>query len=384
MMLGYGAAFAIGAALMYGFDPNAGRRRRARVRNEAQHLVSTTVRNVQKASLDSAQRFRGAMIRLERRLSSSVVADDDVLAERVRSRLGRCCTHPGALSVSCHEGVVDLGGPISADEAVEVVRQVRHVVGVTHVRDALERRNVLVDRSAPEEPLAQARHGLHWRTRWPISTRWAAGAGGTALAASGFARRGVQGVGLAAIGSGLILRAAFNQPLSALFGGAAAGENGIDVSKTVTIDAPIEQVFDAFVAFENFPKFMRHVRQVHRTAENRWNWIVEGPRGFRFDWESVVSELVPRSSVTWTSTEGAAIRNRGQARFERVSDRTTRLKIHLVYEPPLGIAGHAVAKLLGADPKRELDEDMLRFKSLLEEGKATGHDGQVTRAVFGQ
>jgi uncharacterized membrane protein len=383
MMLGYGAAFAVGAALMYGFDPHAGRRRRARVRNEAQHLVSTTVRNVQKASLDSAQRFRGALIRLERRLIADV-ADDDVLAERVRSRLGRCCTHPGALTVSCREGVVDLGGPISSEEAGEVVRQVRHVVGVTQVSDALERRNAPVDRAAAQEPMTHVRHVFHWRTRWPISTRWAAGAGGAALAASGFARRGIQGAGLAAIGSGLILRAAFNQPLSTLFGGGAAGENGIDVSKTVTIDAPIEQVFDAFVAFENFPKFMRHVRHVHRTGDNRWNWIVEAPRGFRFDWESVVTELVPRSSVTWTSTEGATIRNRGQARFERVSDRATRVKIRLVYEPPLGIAGHAVAKLLGADPKRELDEDMLRFKSLLEKGKATGHDGQVTRVAIGQ
>jgi uncharacterized membrane protein len=42
--------------------------------------------------------------------------------------------------------------------------------------------------------------------------------------------------------------------------------------------------------------------------------------------------------------------------------------------------GHAVARLLGADPKRELDDDLLRFKSLLETGKAKGRNGPVLRS----
>jgi len=37
----------------------------------------------------------------------------------------------------------------------------------------------------------------------------------------------------------------------------------------------------------------------------------------------------------------------------------------------LGALGHAVAALLGADPKKQLDEDLLRLKSLLEREKAS-------------
>jgi uncharacterized membrane protein len=33
--------------------------------------------------------------------------------------------------------------------------------------------------------------------------------------------------------------------------------------------------------------------------------------------------------------------------------------------------GHVVAKLFGADPKSEMDEDFLRLKSTLESGRAT-------------
>lgn len=40
--------------------------------------------------------------------------------------------------------------------------------------------------------------------------------------------------------------------------------------------------------------------------------------------------------------------------------------------------GHAVAAFFGSDPKTALDDDLVRIKSLLEEGKATGGRGSVT------
>ena len=40
------------------------------------------------------------------------------------------------------------------------------------------------------------------------------------------------------------------------------------------------------------------------------------------------------------------------------------------YAPPAGVLGHAVARLFGADPKSELDEDLMRLKNTLETGKA--------------
>ena len=125
---------------------------------------------------------------------------------------------------------------------------------------------------------------------------------------------------------------------------------------------------------------MRHVREVRRLDGNRWHWTVEGMGGLKFDWDGIVTRFEPPFRVAWTSTESAAVRHHGEATFEAVSDKTTRLTIHLVYDPPLGAVGHGIAKLLGADPKRELDDDLLRFKSLLERGKATGRNGSVTLA----
>jgi uncharacterized membrane protein len=47
------------------------------------------------------------------------------------------------------------------------------------------------------------------------------------------------------------------------------------------------------------------------------------------------------------------------------------------YTPPAGAIGHAVAALFGADPKRAMDEDMVRLKSILEDGKTTAQGQPV-------
>ena len=45
------------------------------------------------------------------------------------------------------------------------------------------------------------------------------------------------------------------------------------------------------------------------------------------------------------------------------------MEVTLSYNPAAGAAGHAVASMLGADPKKRLDEDLLRMKTLLEKGR---------------
>jgi uncharacterized membrane protein len=50
----------------------------------------------------------------------------------------------------------------------------------------------------------------------------------------------------------------------------------------------------------------------------------------------------------------------------------------MTYTPPLGAAGHAVAWLFGADPRHAMHEDLVRFKSLLEDGKTSVCGRRIT------
>ena len=38
------------------------------------------------------------------------------------------------------------------------------------------------------------------------------------------------------------------------------------------------------------------------------------------------------------------------------------------YNPVVGGLGHAIASLFGADPKKQMDEDLMRMKSMIETG----------------
>jgi uncharacterized membrane protein len=63
------------------------------------------------------------------------------------------------------------------------------------------------------------------------------------------------------------------------------------------------------------------------------------------------------------------VQTAGRVRFRPAPGGTAEIDVHLSYNPPAGALGHAVAALFASDPKRAMDEDMVRLKSLLEEGK---------------
>jgi uncharacterized membrane protein len=125
---------------------------------------------------------------------------------------------------------------------------------------------------------------------------------------------------------------------------------------------------------------MDHVREVTPRGEEgrRWNWTVTGPAGVPVSWEAEVTRYVPNRVIAWKSVAGSLVRNAGIVRFEP-DDGGTRLSVRLSYNPPGGALGHALVAALGAHPRKQLHEDLLRFKSLIESGKTTGRAGRVTQ-----
>jgi len=81
--------------------------------------------------------------------------------------------------------------------------------------------------------------------------------------------------------------------------------------------------------------------------------------------------------LAWSSLPGAIVANAGVVQLD-TENGGTRVHIRLAYVPPGGAIGHAIAAIFGADPKRALDDDMVRLKSLLEHGKTNAHHHPVT------
>ncbi|MCC7547312.1 MAG: BON domain-containing protein [Burkholderiales bacterium] len=131
------AGLALGAAGMYLFDPGQGRRRRALVRDQAASRARHLRRGADAALRDLRNRARGAGHGWRAMPAGDI--PDRVLVERVRSKLGRCSSHPRAIRVSAHRGAIELSGPVLAQESEALLRIVRRVRGVREVGDRLER-----------------------------------------------------------------------------------------------------------------------------------------------------------------------------------------------------------------------------------------------------
>jgi hypothetical protein len=113
------AAFAAGAALMYYFDPQGGRRRRALARDRGVAAGHDAQRLVRSKTRRAADRTRGALARARAALSNAPVSDDQ-LRDRIRARLGHLVEHPGQLNVDVQNGFVVLRGHAEIDEIEEL------------------------------------------------------------------------------------------------------------------------------------------------------------------------------------------------------------------------------------------------------------------------
>jgi len=139
----------------------------------------------------------------------------------------------------------------------------------------------------------------------------------------------------------------------------------------VTIDAPIEKVFAFWDDFENFPRFMHHVREVRPTRDPQvWHWTVSGASpATPIEFNAVVTERVFNRVLSWKTTPGSVVGHAELVRFDPVNDDRTRIQIRLSYNLPGGALAHGVLALFGADPKSRLDEDLVRMKTALETGR---------------
>ncbi|WP_188195193.1 SRPBCC family protein [Nonomuraea sp. SYSU D8015] len=361
-----GLGFCAGAAVAYLFDPARGRTRRARTRDKAAHATHQLRDGIGVLGRDLANRGRGSAAAVRYRVAGRR-ADDRILYERVRAELGRHVSHPHAVEVHVQDRVVTLTGDILTAEEDRTRRAVRRVPGVKRVearwnthRDAGES-FMLQGGGRRREPVPEL-----LQEQWSPTARFLAGTGGAALWAMS---RGLPRPAAWVVrGAGTVLaaRAATNLPLRRLTG-VNAGRRAVDITSAITIDAPAETIWALVSDYSVFPRFMPDVREVRRSADGRTShWLISGPAGTPIRFDATETRREEGREIAWRSAEGELIAHTGSLRLTEQPDGRTRVQVQLAYNPVAGAAGHAVARLLGANPARKLRHDLLRLKSYVE------------------
>lgn len=370
----------LGAGAMYFIDPGRGRRRRALMRDQGIRLAHRARRGFNKAVRDLANRRRGlAAVAISRIPFRSEQSADYIIEARVRSRLGRLVSHPHAVDVSVHQGICVLSGDVLSSEAGSLLHGVSGVPGVSSVRDQLNVHEGAGDFPALQGGTRKPRPQFELlQENWTPAARLLTGGAGTALAIYGLWKGGIAGAVAGVAGAGLLTRSLTNMDFRDLVSTQAGGRR-MDIQKTIHIAAPVEAVYEFWSNYENFPRFMPHLKEVRETGPGRSHWVASGPPGIAREWDAEITELAPKELIVWRTAAGSPIEMEGRVRFEPDGDNGTRLSIQVSYQPVGGGAGYLLARLFGTDPKHAMNDDLVRLKSLLEVGKTRNHGEVITR-----
>ena len=371
------SGFAAGAAAMYFSDPDRGRRRRALVRDQSVRMWKNLSGLVDKAERDAANRARGIGCAIQATFRSCR-ADNPILVERVRSRLGRLVSHPHAIDVIAEDGKLLLRGDVLQTEFSHLVSGISAVPGVKHVEPELHVHESSENISSLQGGRRRESRSELRQQNWTPALRMLAGALGGTLVSYATRKNGPLALAGGLAGTALLGRAICNRELGYLLG-IGDGARAVEFDKAIHIQAPVEEVFRYFSDYETLPSFMTHLKEVRNLGNGRFHWVAEGPGGISISWDAEVTQSIPNKLLAWRSLPGSRVDTEGVVRFDQNSNGGTRLSIRMWYKPPAGVLGHHIASLFGADPKSEIDDDMVRLKSLIEVGKTRAHGVRVNR-----
>lgn len=217
--------------------------------------------------------------------------------------------------------------------------------------------------------------------------RWAVGIGGGLLALYGISKRGLGGTIMALFGGSLIYRGVSGhcEVYKALGINTSPNDRpnvsvrhgeGHKVEKSIIINKSPEELYSFWRDFENLPQFMSQLESVNVLDNTLSHWKTKTIMGKTVEWDAEIINEKENEMIAWRSLEGE-VPNAGSVHFEKAAgNRGTQVRVVFSYEPPGGIIGTAIAKIFGESPEHQLEEDLRRFKQLVEVGETISTEGQ--------
>ncbi len=147
-----------------------------------------------------------------------------------------------------------------------------------------------------------------------------------------------------------------------------APDKGIRVEKSVVINRPVAEIYRYWRNFENLPHFMNHLEAVTVQDNTHSHWKAKAPLGQTVEWDAEIIAEQENHHIAWRSLPNAQVANEGAVRFTSLGDEQTEVATLIKYDPPAGALGAFVARLLGAEPNQQVEEDLNRFKQVMEHG----------------
>ena len=148
---------------------------------------------------------------------------------------------------------------------------------------------------------------------------------------------------------------------------------------SVTVNAPLHQVYSMFTHFNDFPKFMSFVKEVTYYDEQTSHWVAEVAG--RHEWDAVNENWVEDQQIGWHSTSG--LENSGKVTFQPVGTDQTLVDVYISYNPPVGVIGD-IGENLGVGKRFEtaLQNDLDNFAHMVQQADPGTLDPESSNYLF--
>jgi uncharacterized membrane protein len=127
----------------------------------------------------------------------------------------------------------------------------------------------------------------------------------------------------------------------------------------IDVRVPVRAAYREWAQFETFPLFMDGIVEVRRLDETFVHWVAEID-GRRREWDAEIVRQVPDRVIEWRSIDAA--QPSGEVRFRPLHDGSTRIVVHMEYEPRVAGRGGWALRV----DRRRVKEDLERFKDVVE------------------
>ena len=134
----------------------------------------------------------------------------------------------------------------------------------------------------------------------------------------------------------------------------------LTIEKSIEVNVPVGTAYHQWTQFEEFPRFMDWVKEVHQLDDRHLRWRAQ-IGGQQKEWDVEIIEQTPDQRIMWTSHAGAI--NGWLVTFQSLSDIRSRVKLQLAYAPQSTVeqAGDRLEVLAS-----RVQEDLERFKEFIE------------------
>lgn len=150
------------------------------------------------------------------------------------------------------------------------------------------------------------------------------------------------------------------------------GDYSASSTRAALINRPRQMLYDYWRDFRNLPGFMENVKAVELLDADRSSWTIAGPVGSEVELVSEITEDRPGQYIAWRAAAGSDVDHEGWIEFrDNAFGRGTEVRIFISYDPPAGVVGKVVAKVLQREPRLQARRELRRFKQLMETGEVS-------------